>query len=92
VRTGFAAHPRYHVHFTPTSAAWLNQAERFFGHISPPWIKRSAYASVADIEQSIRDSIDHHHAGPKPFVWHKKADTILASVARAASKIHDIYL
>jgi transposase len=91
VRAWFAAHPRYQVHFTPTSASWLNQVERFFGHISSPWIKRSAYASVADLEQSIRDSIDRHNTDPKPFVWHKKADTILASVARAASKIHDIY-
>jgi transposase len=69
VRAWFAAHPRYHVHFTPTSAAWLNQVERFFGHISSQWIKRSAYASVADIEQSIRDYIDRHNAGPKLFCF-----------------------
>jgi len=88
VRTWFAVHPRYHVHFTPTSASWLNLVERFFGQISEQWIKRNAHTSVADLEQSIRDYIDRHNADPKPFVWHKSADTILASVARAAAKIN----
>jgi hypothetical protein len=59
---------------------------------SQQWINRSAYASVADLEQSIRDYIDRHNADPKSFVWHKKADTILASVARAAHKINGAYL
>lgn len=49
--------------------------------------KRSAHTSVAQLEQSIRDYIDRHNQAPKPFVWHKSADTILASVARAASSI-----
>ena len=87
VRTWFAARPRYHVHFTPTSASWLNLVERFFGQISEKWIKRGAHTSVAELEQSIRDYIDLHNADPKPFVWHKSADTILASVARAATKL-----
>ena len=82
-----AAHPRYHVHFTPTSASWLNLVERFFSQISEQWIKRSAHTSVAQLEQSIREYIDRHNEDPKPFVWHKSADTILASVARAASTI-----
>jgi len=87
VRAWFAARPRYHVHFTPTSASWLNLVERFFGQISEKWIKRGAHTSVAELEQSIRDYIDTHNADPKPFVWHKTADTILASVARAAAKL-----
>lgn len=85
VRAWFVARPRYHVHFTPTSASWLNLVERFFGQISEKWIKRNAHTSVADLEQSIRDYIDSHNADPKPFVWHKSADAILASVARAGS-------
>lgn len=85
VRAWFAARPRYHVHFTPTSASWLNLVERFFGQISEKWIKRNAHTSVAELEQSIRDYIDNHNADPKPFVWHKSADAILASVARAGS-------
>lgn len=87
VRAWFAARPRFQVHFTPTSASWLNLVERFFGQISEQWIKRSAHTSVADLEQSIRTYIDRHHADPKPFVWHKSADTILAKVARAAVKL-----
>lgn len=87
VRAWLAAHPRYHVHFTPTSASWLNLVERFFSQISEQWIKRSAHTSVAQLEQSIREYIDRHNEDPKPFVWHKSADTILASVARAASTI-----
>ena len=87
VRAWLAAHPRYHVHFTPTSASWLNLVERFFSQISEQWIKRSAHTSVAQLEQSIREYIDRHNEDPKPFVWHKSADTILASVARAAGTI-----
>ena len=86
VRAWFTARPRYHVHFTPTSASWLNLVERFFGQISEKWIKRNAHTSVADLEQSIRDYIETHNVDPKPFVWHKTADTILASVARAGTK------
>jgi transposase len=87
VRAWFTARPRYHVHFTPTSASWLNLVERFFSQISERWIKRNAHTSVADLEQSIRRYIDTHNADPKPFVWRKTADTILASVARAAIKL-----
>ncbi|RRD57254.1 IS630 family transposase, partial [Comamonadaceae bacterium OH2545_COT-014] len=90
VRAWLAARPRYHVHFTPTSASWLNLVERFFSQISQQWIKwikRSAHTSVADLEQAIRDYIDRHNENPKPLIWHKSADTILASVARAASRI-----
>jgi transposase len=87
VRAWLAAHPRYHVHFTPTSASWLNLVERFFSQLSEKWIKRSAHTSVAQLEQSIREYIDRHNEDPKPFVWHKSADTILASVTRAASSI-----
>lgn len=86
VRAWFTAHPRYHVHFTPTSASWLNLVERFFGQISEKWIKRNAHTSVADLEQSIRDYIEQHNTNAKPFVWHKSADAILASVARAGAK------
>jgi transposase len=87
VRAWFAAHPRYHVHFTPTSASWLNLVERFFGQISEQWIKRSAHTSVNDLEQSVREYIDRHNRDPKPFVWHKSADTILTKVARAAANL-----
>jgi len=87
VRAWLAAHPRYHVHFTPTSASWLNLVERFFSQLSEQWIKRSAHTSVAQLEQAIQAYIDRHNEDPKPFVWRKSADTILVSVARAAGSI-----
>ena len=87
VRAWFTARPRYHVHFTPTSASWLNLVERFFSTLSQKWIKRGAHTSVADLEASIRDYLDRHNAEPKPFVWRKGAAEILESVARAAKKI-----
>ena len=87
VRAWFAARPRYHVHFTPTSASWLNLVERFFSTLSEKWIKRGAHTSVADLETSIREYLDRHNADPKPFVWRKGADEILGSVGRAARKV-----
>ncbi|QDQ29178.1 IS630 family transposase [Chitinimonas arctica] len=88
VRAWFASRPRYHLHFTPTSASWLNLVERFFSQISEKWIKRSAHSSVADLEQSIRHYLDIHNTNPKPFVWRKSADSILEAIARAGKVIN----
>lgn len=87
VRAWFAARPRYHVHFTPTSASWLNLVERFFSTLSEKWIKRGAHTSVKDLEQSIRDYLARHNENPKPFVWHKSADQIIDAVGRAAPRL-----
>lgn len=87
VRDWLIARPRYHVHFTPTSASWINLVERFFSEISEKWIKRGAHTSVADLEASIRYYIDEHNQNPKPFIWRKSPETILESVARAAKRI-----
>jgi hypothetical protein len=70
------------VRFSPTSASWLNLAERFFAQISEKWIKPGAHTSVAELEQSIRDYIDTHNADPKPFVWHKTAGAASRSPPR----------
>lgn len=87
VRAWFAARPRYHVHFTPTSASWLNLVERFFAEITEKWIKRSSHTSIAELERSILHYIELNNADPKPFVWHKSADAILQAVGRAAKVI-----
>jgi transposase len=95
VRAWLAARPRYHVHFTPTSASWLNLVERFFSTLSQKWIKRASHTSVKDLENAIRAYIKQHNENPKPFVWRKSADEILASIKRAAGKIvtlNDAYL
>lgn len=87
VKVWLAAHPRYQVHFTPTSASWLNLVERFFSTLSEKWIKRQAHTSVKDLEESIDYYLATHNANPRPFRWHRKADDILASVGRAAEAL-----
>lgn len=73
VRAWLAARPRYNIHFTPTSASWLNLVERFFSTLSEKWIKRQAHVSVKDLEASIEHYLETYNQNPKPFRWHKKA-------------------
>jgi transposase len=83
VKAWLAKHPRFQLHFTPTSASWLNQVERFFGLITQDRIRRGAFTSVPDLQNAILDYLDHHNAEPKPFVWTARAADILEKVARA---------
>ena len=76
-------HPRFHLHFTPTSSSWLNVIERWFRDITHNRIRNGVFRSVPELEQAIRDYIEHHNANPKTFVWTKKAEDILEKVARA---------
>ena len=82
VKAWLAKHPRFHMHFTPTSGSWLNQVERFFGLITEKQIRRGVFKSVAELESAIQDYLDNHNASPKPFVWTKSAVDILEKVAR----------
>ena len=82
VRAWFARHPRFRPHFTPTSASWINQIERWFALLTEKQIKRGSHRSTAALEQTIRDYLAIHNRSPKPFVWTKSADDILASLAR----------
>jgi transposase len=77
------AHPRFHLHFTPTSASWLNMVERFFADITRNRIRRGAFKSVAQLIDAIMQYLETHNADPKPFVWTKSAAQILEKVARA---------
>ena len=79
----FARHPRFHVHFTPTSASWLNMVERFFRNITDRRLRRGVFHNVPDVIDAIGDYIVHHNEHPKPFIWTKKASDILAKVMRA---------
>jgi transposase len=81
--------PRFHVHFTPTYGSWLNLVERWFAALTTKQLRRGAHRSVTQLETAIRDFIDAHHADPKPFVWTKTADEILASIARFAQRTAD---
>ncbi|MFO7528724.1 MAG: IS630 family transposase [Marinobacter sp.] len=88
VRAWFAARPRYHLHFTPTSASWVNLVERFFGLISERWIKRSSHRSTRELEASIKDYLAKYNDDPKPFVWRKTADQIIESIERLSDKLN----
>src|SRR5271163_4283210 len=83
-------HPRFHLHFTSTSASWLNQVERFFGLITHDRIRRGVFTSVPELEAAIHDYLDHHNAHPKPFVWTKSAAEILAKVSRARRTLETV--
>jgi transposase len=83
VKAWLAKHPRFHMHFTPTSASWLNQVERFFGLITDQRIRRGVFKSVDQLQSAIMHYLDQHNAQPKPFVWTKSAGEILEKVARA---------
>ncbi len=89
VKAWFARHPRFRVHFTPTSASWLNLVERFFALLTTRQIKRGAHRSTRELEQAIRSYLNIYNEDPKPFVWTKTADEILASVARFCNRISD---
>ncbi|MBI2829421.1 MAG: IS630 family transposase [Acidobacteria bacterium] len=89
IRNWFAKRPRFHVHFTPTYGSWLNLVERWFAELTNKQLRRGAHRSVRELEAAIREFIDAHHADPKPFVWTKPADEILASIARFAQRTAD---
>ena len=74
--------PRFHLHFTPTSASWLNLVERWFALLTEQQLRRGVFRSARNLETAIRNYIDTHNEQPKPFIWTKTADEILASVAR----------
>ena len=83
VKRWIKAHPRFHLHFIPTSASWLNMVERFFAEITRDRIRRGAFKSVAELTSAIMDYLENHNANPKPFTWTKSAGQILEKVARA---------
>jgi transposase len=82
-------HPRFHVHFTPTGAAWLNLVERFFAAITEKQIRRGVHRSTRELETAIYRYIEHQNRSPKPFIWTKTADQILASLARFCERTLD---
>jgi transposase len=82
IRDWLAKRPRYHVHFTPTSASWLNLVESWSALLTARQLKRGAFRSPGELEEAIRRYIATTNAAPKPFVWTRSADDILASVAR----------
>jgi transposase len=80
-------HPRYHVHFTPTSASWLNLVERLFGEVTEKCVRRGSHTSVPHLEKALLTYLDRRNQNPKPFVWTAPADLILGKVQRLCARI-----
>ena len=90
IKSWFARHPRFHVHFTPTSASWLNQVERWFATLTEKYIRRGTHRSTRQLEEAIRHYLDVYNAEPRPFVWSKSADEILASLERFCARVQRV--
>ena len=86
VRRWLRAHPRFHVHFTPTYSSWLNLIERWFAKLTDDALRRASHDSTRQLEYAIAEYINASNDDPKPFVWTKTADQILASVARFCAR------
>jgi transposase len=82
-------HPRFHLHFTPTSSSWLNLVERWFAELTSRKLRRSAHRSVTELETDIRKWINEWNKEPRPFVWTKSADEILETLADYCQRIID---
>ena len=90
VRAWLKKHPRFHIHFTPTSSSWLNVIERWFRELTEKRLRRGVFRSVCELEQAITDYANHHNANPHSFVWTKKAEDILAKVRRARAALEKV--
>lgn len=82
VQAWLAKHPRFHLHFTPTSSSWLNLVERWFRNLTDKRLRRGSFNSVADLIAAIEEYLTIHNEDPKPFVWTATSDSILAKVRR----------
>lgn len=87
IKAWFVRNPRFHVHFTPTSASWLNQVERWFATLTDKFIRRGTHRSTQQLESAIKHYLEINNNHPKPFVWSKSADEILASIERFCLRI-----
>jgi transposase len=81
-------HPRFHMHFTPTSASWLNMVERFFRDLTDKQLSRGVFHSVPELIEAIERYIEQHNRDPKPFIWTARASDILAKVTKARAKLN----
>ena len=90
VQSWLQRHPRFTLHFIPTSSSWLNQVERWFGELTQKALRRGAFISVADLEQAIERFLQAWNEAPRPFVWTATVEKIMAKVERARQKLEEI--
>lgn len=91
VKDWLAQHPRFHLHFTPTSASWLNLVERFFRDITVERIRRGVFHSVDDLKAAIQDYLDQRNTNPKPYYWTAKPEAILAKIDKAKDMLRTLH-
>ena len=89
IQRWLAAHPRFVLHFTPTSSSWLNLVERWFAELTNKLLRRGAHRSVRELNTDIRTWLEHWNENPRPFVWTKTAEEILDSIARYCQRINE---
>ena len=82
IQAWLTRHPRFHVHFTPTGSSWINQVERWFADLTRKQLRRGTHRSTLALEKTIREYLKTYNQNPRPFVWTKTADQILASLVR----------
>ena len=92
IRKWFAKRPRFHVHFTPTYSSWINLVERYFADLTNRQLRRGSHRSVRELTAAIQKHLDAHNNDPKPYVWTKTGDEILASIARFAQRTAEVHL
>lgn len=89
IRRWLLRHPRFHLHFTPTGSSWINLVERWFATLTQRQLRRGVHRSTQELETALRRYVQHYNQEPKPFVWTKTADQILAAVARFCKRTSD---
>jgi transposase len=89
IQRWLAQHPRYHVHYTPTSASWLNLVERLFAEVTQRCVRRGSHTSVQTLEKAMLDYLERRNRKPAPFVWKADADLILGKVQRLCERIYN---
>jgi transposase len=87
VKRWLQRHPRFHLHFTPTSSSWLNLVERWFREITQKRIRRGSFASVKELLAAIQEYLDEYNRAPKRFVWTKSADMTLTKIERCKAAL-----
>jgi transposase len=91
IKEWLVKHPRFHLHFTPTSSSWLNMVERLFSDITTKKIRRGVFKSVKALEVDIMDYLDKHNENPKIYRWTKDAGTILGKVAKCKDLLGTVH-
>jgi len=89
IKRWLTAHPRFHLHFTPTGSSWLNLVERWFGELTSRKLRRGTHRSVRELNDDIRDWMKHWNENPRPYVWTKTAEQILDTLAAYCEQITD---